>query len=183
TAVPSLATGSTQLVVQARATDTGGNSALSAPLLFEIVPDTTAPAIVAIDPPDGAIRNQGFRVVQIDFTEPMDETTLTLANILLVRANEPGSSIAPLDAQIGQNSRSAQFTYARPFPGDYQIILLAPNIADRAGNPLGSVNLTNHLTVQESIARWINPQGGFWDAPTNWSGGVLPGPDDLTIID
>ena len=30
---------------------------------------------------------------------------------------------------------------------------------------------------------WINPAGGDWDTPANWSTGALPGPSDDVIID
>jgi hypothetical protein len=29
----------------------------------------------------------------------------------------------------------------------------------------------------------INPAGGDWDTPSNWQGGVLPGPNDEAVID
>jgi hypothetical protein len=31
--------------------------------------------------------------------------------------------------------------------------------------------------------RWINPAGGDWGVPANWSAGRLPGPGDVAIID
>jgi Bacterial Ig-like domain (group 3) len=30
---------------------------------------------------------------------------------------------------------------------------------------------------------WINPDGGDWDTPSNWSTGALPGPSDDVVID
>src|SRR5262249_29349500 len=30
---------------------------------------------------------------------------------------------------------------------------------------------------------WINPGGGDWDTPANWSTGAVPGPDDDAVID
>jgi hypothetical protein len=33
-----------------------------------------------------------------------------------------------------------------------------------------------------STITWLNPRGGDWDTPTNWKGGVLPGPGDAAVI-
>ncbi|MFM1943956.1 MAG: hypothetical protein RI897_2938 [Verrucomicrobiota bacterium] len=30
---------------------------------------------------------------------------------------------------------------------------------------------------------WINPAGGNWSDPLNWQGGIVPGPEDLAVID
>jgi hypothetical protein len=34
-----------------------------------------------------------------------------------------------------------------------------------------------------STVSWINPSGGDWDTPSNWSTGALPGPSDDVVID
>lgn len=33
-----------------------------------------------------------------------------------------------------------------------------------------------------STVTWINPSGGDWDTPSNWSSGALPGPSDDVVI-
>ena len=34
-----------------------------------------------------------------------------------------------------------------------------------------------------STVTWINPSGGDWDTPSNWSTDALPGPSDDVVID
>ena len=34
-----------------------------------------------------------------------------------------------------------------------------------------------------STVTWTKPAGGDWDTPSNWSSGVVPGPNDDAIID
>ncbi len=34
-----------------------------------------------------------------------------------------------------------------------------------------------------ALITWINPAGGDWSAPSNWDGGVIPGPTDDVLID
>ena len=48
--VPLIADAGDTLTIQVRATDTGGNATLSDPLLFSVIPDSTAPSITATQP-------------------------------------------------------------------------------------------------------------------------------------
>ena len=34
-----------------------------------------------------------------------------------------------------------------------------------------------------SVVAWNNPNGGDWNTASNWSGGVVPGPNDDVVID
>ena len=36
--------------------------------------------------------------------------------------------------------------------------------------------------IQPSTVNWVNPSGGDWDTPSNWSTGQLPGPGDDVVI-
>src|SRR5439155_12875830 len=37
-------------------------------------------------------------------------------------------------------------------------------------------------TLPTNVVTWINPLGGDWDTPTNWSTGAVPGPADSVYI-
>ena len=80
------------MAIQARATDTGGNVTISAPITIDLVPDTFAPTVVATSVANGDKRGQAFRAFTMDFSEPMDTATLTAANIQLVG---PGGPVGP----------------------------------------------------------------------------------------
>jgi len=57
---------------------------------------------------------------------------------------------------------------------------LSPRRAPRHGfRP--AVNRLEDRTLLATVT-WINPNGGDWDTPSNWSTGALPGPSDDVVI-
>lgn len=170
-----------QVRVQIRATDTGGNVGFSRELILEEVADTTDPTIIGTSPNDGATRGQRFRTVQIEFSEPMDASTLTAANLEL---RGPGNSvIAPIDIQIRNDDKFVQLTYSTLDAGSHQITVKAAAVRDRAGNALGANDVTTSFTVSAQAISWVNELGGDWNDPNNWDQGVVPGPFDHVVID
>ncbi|HEU5203704.1 MAG TPA: Ig-like domain-containing protein, partial [Candidatus Limnocylindrales bacterium] len=168
------------MTVQARATDTGGNAALSNTLVFEPVTDTVAPTIVAIDPADGASAPEGLQQVTVRFSEALDPATVSASTFRVVTG---GQTVAPLGVDLLSESRLVQLRFTGLAAGDYQLVIDADAVTDLAGNTLGAVDVVSDFTLTGEAVTWINPAGGFWDDPANWSGGVLPGPDDNVLID
>ena len=180
--VPSLSGGLTSVSIQVRATDTGGNVALSAPLIFDIVADTVAPSINLISPFDGAASGIGPRTVRIGFSESMDRSTLTAQNIRLLGDSDPVNPITPIDVLVRADNQFVQITYASLPADGYQIVIDGTTITDRAGNALGTGDVTSSFSIVDATAFWINPTGGFWDDPNNWESGVVPGSSDNVFI-
>jgi hypothetical protein len=147
--IPSLSTGAGEVTFAVRATDTGGNSATSAPLVIEIVPDTTAPQVAHVIPGAGARYLEGQQKVRVTFSEAMAAATLTVENVRLTRADDPGLPLAPLDVQIRRQGRDIQFTFPPLAIGDYQITLDASALTDLAGNPLGGADLVSSFSIIE----------------------------------
>lgn len=74
-----------QITVRARVSDTGGNSRFSDELVLRLVPDSTAPQVARVVPPNnGLIGRAG--VVAAFFDEPIDPATLTAASFELTWA-------------------------------------------------------------------------------------------------
>jgi hypothetical protein len=170
--------------LQVRATDTGGNTTLSAPLILELTPDPTPPTITQISPADGAMVS-GIRTVRINFSEPMDESTITPENIRLINTSDLDNPLTPVDVQLRNQGQSVQLAYSSLPSGNYRVNIEAPAVTDRSGNPLGDEAVTSFFFISDFAAtiRWVNPAGGFWDDPANWEGGRLPGPHDDVFID
>jgi hypothetical protein len=64
------------------------------------------------------------------------------------------------------------------------LVVNGPAVTDVAGNPLSTTTLVaSSFTIFHSTVQWINPLGGDWNNPSNWSTGVLPGPNDDVLID
>ncbi len=121
--------------VQVRATDTGGNARLSEPIVIEIVPDLTPPTIVQLDPAEGSNKPATFRRMAIEFSEPIDATTVSSADFELVGASGPRIPTALL---LRFDDTSLRVRYDELSPGDYQFVIHAASITDRSGNPLGT---------------------------------------------
>src|SRR5262249_24111938 len=76
TILPKIADAGNEVVLQVRATDTGGNVGLSAPVVIELLPDTIAPTIVSLDPPEGSTQPLSFRKITVRFSKPLDTATV-----------------------------------------------------------------------------------------------------------
>ena len=135
--------------VQARATDTGGNTAFSNVLTFDLVPDTFGPVIKSITPADGGNAPFNSRRVTVRFNEALAETTVTAENFQLL--NSSGEVIIPENIQLRSGDRTVQLTYSALEVGDYSIVIKSAQITDRAGNVLGSENVVSSFTVNPQV--------------------------------
>src|SRR5262249_20774153 len=83
---PAKASGRTQVVLRARATDIGGNSTWSAPVTVKLDDDATPPQIASLDPPPGAEIVPGIvSDVSVAFREPI-ASSISSASLLLSAA-------------------------------------------------------------------------------------------------
>jgi hypothetical protein len=182
-ALPTLAAAgaTTTVTLQVRATDTGGNVGLSPVLTIQLVKDTTPPALVGSNAPEGSRQSQHFHVLELQFSKPLDPTTVTASTFKLVGPG--GTTIAPLDISFRHNNSTVQLTYPALAVGSYQVVIDAPHVTDLAGNVLGGAALTRDFSIQIYSAVWTNAAGGDWSDPTNWQSGVVPGPGDDVLID
>ena len=165
--------------VRARATDTGGNSALSNTLVFDLVPDTFAPVIETITPGDGQEWAEGLSAVQVRFNEAIDADTVNALNFQL--KDSVGTVIAPLAIALGNRDRAVLITYAPQPPGSYSVVIVASEVTDRAGNALGVDDIVSQFTLVEATVFWVG-SSGFWDDTAHWNTGVVPGPADQVFI-
>ncbi len=135
--------------VQARATDTGGNTALSNKLSFNLVPDTFGPVIESITPADGETAPFNTRRVEIQFNEALAEATVTAENFQLLNAE--GDAITPENIQLRSGDRTVQLTYSALEVGEYSIVIKSAQVTDRAGNLLGSEDMVTSFTVNQLV--------------------------------
>ena len=180
-ALPKLSPTTTSTTVQARATDTGGNTTLSAPLVVELVPDTFPPKILGSNLVDGSVHGSKFRTVRIAFSEAMDPETLNAQSIHLL--DELGNVIAVDSIDVAQNGASVQIALPTLAEGKYQMILDQSVITDRAGNALGSGETSlGHFEIVPATIEWVNRSGGDWNNPANWDQGRLPDATDVVVV-
>ncbi|MCU0963175.1 MAG: Ig-like domain-containing protein, partial [Pirellulaceae bacterium] len=189
TVLPRVVNTGSEVVLQIRATDTGGNVRLSDPIVIELVPDATSPSIEALDPPHGSTQPVSRRRVTVQFSEPLDRATAVAASFVL---RGPGGEVMPLSLQLRQRDSLVEILYPPLAEGDYQFITHAAAVTDRVGNALAATDLTStfrvaNITRQPTI-RWTNEAGGSWDVAGNWldvatQSPRLPAVTDDVLID
>ncbi|MCI0535798.1 MAG: choice-of-anchor D domain-containing protein, partial [Verrucomicrobiales bacterium] len=178
---PAMIAQASNLVVQVRATDTGGNTTLSGPVLAEFVSDPGLPRLVQVEPADGEMKDRGLRSAHLTFSEPMAKSASDLANFQLSRSN--GETVSLKSSTLEDGDRAVQLEFDPLEPGEYRLVLRAASIMDRAGNALGTADLFTGFTVDRYSIRWVHPGTGNWLQPTNWIPQRVPGPEDSVLID
>ena len=160
------------------ATDTGGNTMLSDPLIFDLVPDTFAPTIDSVSVGDGDLVLKSFSV-RVVADKSLAASTVTQATFELLDPN--GNEVTPQAIQLRRNDQVIQLDYQTLPPGNYELIIHSGLVTDRAGNALAA-DVIRHFIVTTATTRWIGSSGD-WSNPANWFNGVVPGATDDVLID
>ncbi|MBI3416427.1 MAG: Ig-like domain-containing protein [Verrucomicrobia bacterium] len=174
-----------QMLLQARATDTGGNSALSNPITVELRPDTTPPIILRSSPTDGSIVFPDSRKGSITFSEPMAAESINLASVELLDSRNRSVPFTSFELQA--NDQALAFSFNKLDADSYRMLLHASNITDRAGNALGSSDTAVRFVVapfarDEATIQWVEPAGGAWTSTNNWLPKRVPLAGDNVLI-
>jgi hypothetical protein len=119
-----------------------------------------------------------FRVVALEFSEPVDAAVFAQGAVRIVAAD--GTVFQPVDIAMRDRGRQVVLTYDPLGQGAYELRLDAAAITDKAGNALGGEEITIAFTVSN---KWIQLGGGSWHDPGNWSTGKVPEPGDDVVID
>ena len=177
------------MVLQVRVTDTGGNVTLAAPIVIELVPDVTPPAIALLDPPDGTTQPVSRRRVSVQFSEPLDLAGAVVGNFTL---HGPAGDVVPISLQLRQRDTRLEILYPPLAEGDYQFVTHAAGVTDRVGNKLGTGDLVSTFHIgritHPATIRWVNEAGGAWDEASNWvdvatQAAHMPTASDDVLID
>ena len=159
---PRLTPGKTSFTVQARATDTGGNAALSNVLTLDLTPDTQSPSVLAFTPGNDALlaTASGFTA---RFTEPVVAASLHAGSVFLWAAGPDGNvgtdddlrqpvTLLPATDGSGTFRDTAAFQTAAPLPPGRYRVLLALGITDAKGNPLAAPYSSTFQVISGSDA-------------------------------
>lgn len=152
--VPQIAQYGKSLSLQVRATDTGGNVTISAPINVELIPDTFAPTLVGSNVPDNVTLGTSFQVVTLDFSKPLDPTSVTQAAFSLTG---PGGAIVPLDVKLRRRDATVQVTYPTLGQGSYVLSIDGTAIKSSHGVPVGGT-LVSNFKIAPYSARVGQPQ-------------------------
>ena len=148
---PAYVAGSNLFRIQTRGTDLAGNTALSAPVDIEVVPDGTNPTVASVSPLDGmTLTNLNVDHVTVSFSKPISPGSLNPTNFILLEAGPNGLFgdgddvvIRVSDLLLSDDDTVVRIGFPALLFGSYQIRLAATRIMDRTGHSLG----TNELGV------------------------------------
>jgi hypothetical protein len=150
---PTIAVGGNSVTLQVRATDTGGNVALSNIVTLDVVPDTFAPQVASVSVDEGA-RRFFVRSVEVTFDEPLDLTRLNTSGVHLLRAGADASFGTADDVAVAVRLDTRNFGQSLSVlmngwlpPGDYRFTIDPAIIADRAGNALDAA-IVRHFSIR-----------------------------------
>ena len=170
------------------ATDTGGNRTCTVDAVVTLTTDATPPRVTSVAPQNGASVGQGtVSAVSAGFSEPIDGRTLSGTTFSLFTAGPDGiagnaDDVAVTGGTVSyrEDVNTAFLTFPAPLAPELYRAVLSGTVTDLAGNPVGADSVwTFRIRGPQS---WINPEGGRWSDPANWSEGVVPGPSDIAFI-
>lgn len=165
------------LSVQIRATDTGGNQTISAPLEVQLFNDTIGPEVIALLPTDGEIVNEGTQLIEVRFDEPVGRP-LAEGAFQVVDDTSAAVNIERFDFRA--DDRAVQLLVEPLATGNYTVTVDTSLVTDRAGN-VGTATAEASFSVLNADVFWIGENGSF-DDPSNWSTGSVPGEGDDVFI-
>lgn len=94
--------------------------------------------------PDGSTKGLNFRAIELTFSEPIDESTITANSVRLVGP----SGDETLDrALFRKDGKIVQLVFQQLEAGAYQVIVDGTVVADRAGNVLGGEVIATTFNV------------------------------------
>ncbi|MEM1228014.1 MAG: Ig-like domain-containing protein [Planctomycetota bacterium] len=175
---PAIGNGTIEIVLVA--TDTGFNTAVSDPLVIDIIPDTFAPQLLETSPAEGAIEAAGQQLITLTFDEPLDVATVSEADISIVDGDGATVAVDAIDFRVDDSI--VRILTESLEAGTYDVTFALDGITDRAGN-LGEGDATfqfDILDFQPDVF-WVG-QSGEWSDAANWSTGQVPGPNDAVLI-
>jgi membrane-associated phospholipid phosphatase/methionine-rich copper-binding protein CopC len=138
---PKLTATKTSFDIQVRATDTGGNIAISNLLTLNLSSDKFAPTVIGSTPTESA-RPKTIPTISIKFNEAIDPTKLNTSGVTLTNLGKDGvlgggddivTPVASLETRSFDKTLVIQPTGELPL-GNYQLKVDASIISDRVGN-------------------------------------------------
>ncbi|MSU62119.1 MAG: hypothetical protein EXS31_06945 [Pedosphaera sp.] len=128
--------------IQARATDTGGNSTLTKLLKLELVADARPPRVVRSNPASGSLLGS-IDTVQAFLSEPVQPSTVKTESARLLNLGadrKPGTAddqiLARVTAEYRSDLNAILLRSAAKLPPGTYAIQIQPPLADLAGNPV-----------------------------------------------
>lgn len=162
---PLIAAGGTTLRLQARVTDTGGNSTLSAESTFTVSPDIFPPVVESTTPAANAQVREGKRILRVRMNEPIDVARVTASGVVRVVGAGPDGLFGSADdvpvavtVEVRDDGRLIQVTTDTLVPSLHELRINQAELVDAAGNVAGSGDFSSRFDVAAVTPRLVgNP--------------------------
>ncbi len=190
--LPPATPGGTQVVLQLRAIDTGGNVGFATAQNIQLSAGRGAPLFVSSYPSANATVVD--RVIPtLTFNEALDPEQISLSGMTLTYLGADGqlgsgddvtTKLARLSLAVG--NRVIVLTPEQPLllPGSWRLHCEPWAIKDTGGVALDApIAIPFVVTLPVATAEWISDTSGDWNDPTRWSNGRVPGANDHVRIE
>ncbi len=173
---PVRTTAKTSFTLQARATDTGGNSTLTPLITVALVPDATPPALLTTTPANGVVLPDIAYQLVARFDEPLGVSP-TANWFQVIEAGADGqfdtaddAPISGLVRLVSANELALDFGASPLANGSYRAILRTA-VTDKAGNPLASESKWQFTVADRGAPRIVttSPPNGDLNVPASIS--------------
>ncbi|MBL9140122.1 MAG: Ig-like domain-containing protein, partial [Verrucomicrobiales bacterium] len=178
---PTISSTKTSFTLQARATDTGGNVALTPLQTVVLIPETVPPRLTQLNPTnDTTLAPLGFTQITATFSEPL--LPLTVASPALRLEVIEGDAVTPVPTALrfSPNNERVEIVFDALPDADAPRRLrltLSQAVTDTSGNALeGPVTAEFNLSPVDRLI-----SGTDWGNAGNWSKG-LPGPETPVVL-
>jgi hypothetical protein len=189
---PSMTATETNFTLQAKATDTGGNTTWTPLITVALVPDATPPRVTRTSPTANGFAGSA-NALAVYFSEAVQPATLTAATVQLKSIGNDGIPGTADDSPVTNgvisyrsDLNAAFLTFPTNLPPGGYLASVSPPIADLAGNTLAAPYVwrfyiiggqdTDHDGIPDAIeiALGLDP-----NRPSTYNDGILDGDRDL----
>ncbi len=166
--------------IRVRTTDTGGKTALSAPIAAQVVPDQTPLVLLASTIGAGSIISTATTDFGFTFSRALDPAVAQAAAFRLVLPD--GSSVGPQSLAVLDQGRTVSVSFGALPVGNYTLTIDDRAIRDGSGITLGTG--VEQLPFQAAVfdSFFTNIDGGSWNLPANWSTGRVPTAANTVLV-
>ena len=171
--------GGSAVTLQVRTYDTGGNTALSAPITVQLVADTRPLVLQGQSVLNGAHLGLSLRSINFSFNRAL---AATVAAAMPVTITAPDGTMVMTGTQLRGGGKLLEVDFTPLMLGAYTVKLDGTKVHDSSG-AASAPSETFGFTVQTFSKTFLNVDGGDWNVGSNWTGGSPPGATDSVLID
>ncbi|MCB9872746.1 MAG: Ig-like domain-containing protein [Planctomycetaceae bacterium] len=171
------------MIVQVRATDTGGNVSVSNQLTFEVLVDPSNVVTIEGSPSLDFfnVPTDGFGL-ELSLSGNINRSSVNADSFRIVSSD--GQAIAPSTVYLRQGSATTELNvaWAQIPEDDYELIFDPNQLKDLAQRPVIGDQIVKSFSAIDASAYWISRGSQNFGFASNWNIEAVPGPEDVALI-